>query len=161
MNTNIYKSHFKILLVTVLVLSFSMSGLYAQNNSKNKNRERLIGTWTLDYNKSISQINSKAKIYHDSLKQEKKNFIKTSFSSRKMTFKKEGGYTLEIRHGKIKRGTWELLEDQTTLVLQMDDEKRYEQHIEKISTSTMTLNLGGDQSKGQLFQKWYLKKLTN
>jgi hypothetical protein len=145
--------------IVVLCLLALSTGAFAQGKSNKKNAERLIGTWAMDYNKSIGQIKAKSKSHFDTLKQEKKNRVKNSFSSRKITFQKDGGYILELRPGQQVNGTWELQSDDATLLISLED-KQFEQRIENISTSTMILNLGGDQDRNRLFRKWHLKKIT-
>ena len=141
------------------MLSLSHGGVMAQGKSNKKNAERLIGTWGMDYNKSIGQVQSKSRSHFDTLKQEKKNRIKNSFSGRKITFQEDGGYILELRPGRQVSGTWKLQRDEVTLVINVEG-KQFEHRIENISSSTMLLNLGGDQDKNRLFRKWHLKKIS-
>ncbi len=161
MKAKTYTSNFLILLLTAVMVSVSAQRINAQGDSTKKNAERLIGTWTLDYDKSIAQAEPNSKMHYDSLKQERKDRIRTSFSGRKITFHKTGGYMLEIKEGVSSKGTWKLLDDQITLVIQLDHDRQYKQQIEVISTSTMTLNLGGDQKTERLFRKWHLQKQKN
>ncbi|MEQ6121139.1 hypothetical protein [Reichenbachiella sp. MALMAid0571] len=158
MNNQRYKYYF-CALATILMLS--VSTLYAQGNSNQKNADRLIGTWALDYNKSIGQIQSKSKSHYDTLKQERKDRIKNTFGNRKITFREDGGYVLELQPGRQVQGSWELLNDDVSLVITMDDGKQFEQRIENIGASAMLLNLGGDQDRDRLFRKWHLKKVSN
>ncbi len=58
-------------------------------------------------------------------------------------------------------GSWQLKEDDVTLIIVLADNKNVTQTIEAINSSGMLLNLGGDQSEGRLFRKWYLQKLSN
>lgn len=155
MNNQRYNYYFCVLLT---IFTLSASTIYAQANSNRKNTERLIGTWAMDYNKSIGQIQSRSRSHFDTLRQEKKNRIKNTFGGRKITFQRDGGYILELRPGRQVTGTWELQSDNATLIISLQD-KQFEQRIENVSTSTMVLNLGGDQNRNRLFRKWHLKKV--
>ena len=158
MNT-ICKTIFCILLMSIWMLSLSQTTLLAQGNSNKKNAERLIGTWAMDYNKSLGQAQSKSRSHYDTLKQEKKNHIKNSFSSRKITFQEDGVYILQLRPGQQVSGIWKLQSDDVSLHISIQD-KQFEQRIENISASTILLNLGGDQDENRLFRNWHLKRIS-
>jgi len=158
-----YKLHLIKLFTVLSIVLFLISSeqTYGQSNSNKQNKEHLIGTWGLDYNKTINQIKADSKKNYDSLKVDKKEQIRTSFSSRKVIFSQDGTYTLIVKPGLDVVGTWQLKEDNITLVIVLKDNKSITQTIETINSSHMLLNLGGDQSTGRLFRKWYLENLTN
>ncbi|MFY0651639.1 MAG: hypothetical protein JXQ96_06375 [Cyclobacteriaceae bacterium] len=149
----------RLTLGALCILILSINSAIAQDNSIQENRESLIGTWALDYNKSIDQIDSSSKTHYDGLSNEKKNRIADSFTGRKMIFGEDGTYTLQLNRGMVVSGTWELT-DELTILIGLDG-KQFEQKIISISSSEMLLNLGGDQSKNRLFRKWYLNKVKN
>lgn len=120
----------------------------------------LIGTWELDFDKSIGQIKSKSKSHYDGLKNDRRDRIKNSFSQRKVTFGSGGSYVLDVRSDRQVTGTWKLVGDDTLLISLNDGSEHY-QKIEKVNPVSLTLNLGGAETKNRLFDKWSLKRSKN
>lgn len=144
----------KILLGTILMVAIS----FVNAQPKKVDPADLIGRWELDFHKSIQLIKSSSKSHYDTLKQERKDRIKNSFSKRRITFKKDGGYLLEISEEKQVYGTWGLADDNVTLLVSINDGKVFRQKIETLNRTWLVLNLAGDQTKNSLFGTWYLKK---
>ncbi len=142
----------------LFILVLSHSPILAQN--ANKIEKFLIGTWQLDYDQSISQIDRSSKGFYDTLKQERKSMIRNSFSQRKMEFQSDGTYVLVVRDGREVTGTWKLQNDEESLHIILDG-NLIEQRIEKINQSFMVLNVGGNQTANRLFRRWYLNKIRS
>lgn len=151
---NIIKS-----IVVILIITMTPESVLAQGNNTTT-ADFLIGTWSLDFNKSISRVTTESKTYYNGLENDNKARIKNSFSKRKISFMSDGTYILEVREGKTLTGNWELNNDKETLNISMDNGKQLTQRVESINSSTMCLNLGGNQSARRLFNKWYLIKIS-
>jgi len=162
MNTTRYFAIYKCLIVSMFLLL--QAQLFAQGNSANENRkEQLVGTWLLDFDKTISQIDSKAKEVYGKMNLVFKENLKKSFSKRKIIFKADGTYIIEIKPGIQQQGTWQLLDNEIDLLIVMDYGKRYNRRIESINSSKLILNLGEhkNQPSKALLQKWELKKINH
>ena len=145
--------------ILALVLFISTIG-YAQNSSNQNNTEKLIGTWVLDYNKTISKVKTEAKQYYDSLKTERKQSLQTSFSQRKMTFEADGSYTLVVNAERQVKGTWSLKQDDVTLEIKTDG-RTITHSIGKISNQNLELHLEKSKEAKQLLGTWHLDKVSN
>lgn len=153
---NIFRS-----IVFILILMTSVS-VNAQNNAKKKTEELLIGTWSFDFNKSTDSISSNSKKMYAHLNSQIQNNIKQSYSRRKLSFLPDGKLILELAPGTQRKGVWKLLKDQKSLYIKMENGRELNQRVEKISASSLSLNLGGNQSKEdkRLFHKWFLNKVN-
>lgn len=148
-------------LAFILILTISNGSLVAQESINNETVESLlIGTWALDYDKSIGQLEPEPKAYYDNLDDEKKGRIKNSFSKRKITFMEGGGYILEVSPEKQLHGTWQLQDHAKSLKIIMDGGNQLDQHIEDITGLTLYLDMGGNRSVNRLFRKWHLSKIS-
>lgn len=155
MTNNLISLNRLILLIGIVLIGTS------QVNSQNRtnNRDLLIGTWDLDFNKTIKDIKQDSRQYYDSLKVEKKNGIQASFSQRKMSFSSDGRFVLVVNPTKQVTGTWSLEEDEVTLYIVLDNGINMTQAIEDIGNSKLVLNLEKEGvSAHSLFDKWHLKK---
>ncbi|WP_347923122.1 hypothetical protein [Pontimicrobium sp. SW4] len=150
------KKALKTIIITTLVMLFGISS-YAQVNS---NKEKLIGTWTLDYNKAINELKSEAKQHYDAFDSDRKQKLQTSFSQRKMTFEADGSYTLVVNADRQVTGTWDLKQDGVTLEL-VTNGRTIIHTIGKISNQNMELLLEKSTTSKQLFGTWHLNKVSN
>lgn len=144
-------------LVSVIVLALFMgTTAYAQGND---NEAKLIGTWILDYSKTLSEIKQEAKNHYDKLSPNRKQGIEDSFSQRKMTFSSDGNYTLVVNASRQVSGSWNLKDDDT---LEITIENRtIVQSISNISNNNLELELEQDNASKRLFDTWYLDKISN
>lgn len=157
-------THILIKAITFLSFIFFLftTQSHGQVNSNKKNAERLIGTWTLDYGKTINGIKQTSKDYYDTLKAEKKKGIQASFEQRKMTFSQDGTYTLVVNSNRQVTGTWKLNNDDVTLEIVLSEGgKAITQTIERIDNLNLVLGLGNNGSLNSLFDMLYLNKVTN
>lgn len=153
------KNIFRSIVFILILMSVSVN---AQNNVKKKTEELLIGTWAFDFNKSTDSISSNSKKMYARLNNQIQTNIKKSYSQRKLSFLANGQLILELAPGTQRRGIWKLLKDQKSLYIKMENGRELNQTIEKISASSLSLNLGGNQSKEdkRLFHKWFLNKVN-
>jgi hypothetical protein len=159
MNKHIWIKTVTVIGFTFLLLTTTQS--YAQGNSNKKNAERLIGTWVLDYDKTLQGIKQTSRDYYNTLKAEKKEKIQSSFEQRKMHFSQDGTYTLVVNAELQVTGSWQLKEDDITLeIILSGSDKVITQSIEHIDTNKMILALGGSDASNSLFDKWHLEKIT-
>lgn len=154
---NIFKSILFVLTLIMMQLSVN-----AQNNVKKKTEELLIGTWSFDFTKSTDSISPNSKKMYGRLDSRIQDNIKQSYSRRKLSFLPDGKLILELAPGTQRKGIWKLLKDQKSLYIKMENGRELNQRVERISTSSLSLNLGGNQSKEdkRLFHKWYLNKVN-
>lgn len=154
---NIVKS-----ILSVFILFMIQVSANAQKEQK-KTSEMLVGTWQFDFNKSTDSIAQSSENNYSRINNETRDKIERIYSQRKLSFFSNGQLILEIAPGMQKRGNWKLLQDQKKLYIKMDNGRELNQTIEKISSTSLRLNLGGDQSKEdkRLFHKWYLNKTNN
>lgn len=147
-------------ILNILFFIFMTAQGIAQSNL-DKNKEYLIGAWGMDYNKTLQDIKQSSRVYYDSLKVERKDKIQNALSQREIIFSSDGVYTLIINSEKQKTGFWELLNDNITLLIQLDG-RIYTQKLESINSSKMVLDLGvfNNSSVNRLFDKWHLKKIN-
>ena len=150
------KKVLKTIVITTLVMFIGISS-YAQNKN---NEDKLIGTWTLDYNKTANAIKSDAKQHYDAFNSEKKQSLQSSFSQRKMTFESDGSYTLVVNSERQVKGTWNLKKDGVTLELKANG-RTVTHSIGKISNQNLELNLEKSTVAKQLFGTWILDKVSN
>ena len=145
----------KILLLLICIFLPTVT-LFGQGS---QNREYLIGTWELDYNLSIARIDPSSKTHYDTISQEVKTRIIDSFSQRKITFRSDGIYLLQVTENNQVEGTWTLQNDNKTLII-VTEGNEIQQEIESVDEQKMVLNLGGPAVQNRLFKKWYLNKIS-
>lgn len=141
------------------ILSFSVN---AQNNIKKKTEELLIGTWSFDFKKSTDSISANSKKRYDRLNNQMQTNIQKSYNQRKLSFKANGQLVLYLPQGLQRRGVWKLDKNQKSLYIKMENGRELNQKIEKIEATSLTLNLGGNQSEkdNRMFHKWYLNRIN-
>ncbi len=137
----------------VLALLVNLNQATAQSD----NATKIIGTWTLDFYSSMDLGTKSSKMKYNELEADARDRIKSSFSARKIIFKQGGGYVMEIKPGTRINGSWELIADGKTLLIKLDNGESVKLRIDRIDTTSLTLNLGEDQPN-TLFAKWHLTK---
>lgn len=88
--------------------------------------------------------------------------IQKSYNQRKLSFKANGQLVLYLPQGLQRRGVWKLDKNQKSLYIKMENGRELNQKIEKIEATSLTLNLGGNQSEkdNRMFHKWYLNRIN-
>ncbi|TJY37385.1 hypothetical protein [Pontimicrobium aquaticum] len=143
-------------LTLVLVLMLS-TGVNAQGNNTG---EKLIGTWVLDYNKTINNLKQEARQYYDGLGTERKQSLQSSFNQRKIIFGADGSYTLVVNAQRQVTGTWNLKQDGVTLEL-VADGRTLTHTLGNVSNQNLELHLQTNPEAKQLLGTWYLDKVSN
>jgi len=133
------------------------AGVHGQNSFKG---DKLIGTWSLDYQRTIGSIKAEARQHLDSLDANKKSAIQQSFSQRKFIFNGDGTFMLTVNSERSISGTWILKDDGRTL--ELSSEGLVNRHtIANLSNQNLELELEKSTATKQLLGKWYLNKTSN
>ncbi|WP_347924804.1 lipocalin family protein [Pontimicrobium sp. SW4] len=130
------------------------------NAQNNNNDDKLIGTWVLDYNKTLNNIKQEAKQYYDGMTIDRKQSLQNSFNQRKMIFEADGNYTLVINSERQVTGTWDLKQDDITLEL-VAGGRTITHSIGNLSNQNLELHLEKSTEAKQLLGTWYLDKVSN
>lgn len=145
----------------LVFMAFLAGPLHAQGKKADKTAGLLVGTWALDFEKSIEHSQKGPQIDLNGLSPDRVEFIRKAFEQRKLTFHKKGSCLMEFSPGRHVSGSWELLGDKQTIAIKFEDGKRSKQKIEQISATSMVLQLEKGKAGKQLFDKWYLVKTNN
>ncbi|WP_344789673.1 hypothetical protein, partial [Postechiella marina] len=94
------KSQHYIIPLILFVFSFS------QAISAQTVREQLIGSWTFDYDTSITKMDTSAKKHHVKMREASKQKFIEAFKGRIMVFNADGSYKQELSKGSKGNGTW-------------------------------------------------------
>ena len=156
----IYSKIATICLLGLLIMSFSTRSLQAQDKIKKSNAELLVGSWALDFDKSILYSNAAAIAHMNSLPEERKSRIQNSFSGRRITFHGNGVYTITSPAGKQANGKWSLSEDGKSIAVVLDNGEQMQHSILRLDSLKLVISIGKTQGGNRLFNVWELKKLN-
>lgn len=135
--------------------------IQAQNVSTEiSSNELLIGTWALNYEKTISAIDGSARSYYQGMDADTKAKLATSFKARRIMFFASGEYILQVGYGNQKRGHWRWLGEGRAIEIVLNGKQKFVHTIGSISENEMVLRLGNSGVK-QLFDKWHLQRVSN
>ena len=148
-------------LLGLILLALLAGPLHAQGKKADKTAELLVGTWALDFEKSIEHSQLNPQVVLGQPPAGRHELIRKTFNQRKLIFRENGVCQMELSPGKRITGSWELLYDQRVIAIKFEDDKRSKQKIEQISSTSMILQLEKGKAGKQLFDKWYLVKTNN
>ncbi len=145
------KSHIYIFLL-IAVTSLSIN---AQNSSP---QERLIGTWTLDYQSSFSNMKSDLQERFGTLSETDKNRIISIYQGRKLIFTQEGTFTQTLSDGRNIHGDWTLSDNGTVLSITSPGGHKLKQKIISLTASILVLKLDTPNADRAYFSTMHFKR---
>lgn len=138
--------------ITILILIFNCCSLFAQIQ-----REHLVGNWLFDYENSLANMQGKAKTIFEKSSIVKEALEKT-YRNRQITFNTDGTYFLRLVDGREMSGTWNIGEENNTLIT-ITTQNQIE-NISILMLSNSVLVLKPEESKANLFfSQWYFTKI--
>lgn len=148
-------------LLGLVLMAFLAGPLQGQDKKTDKLAGLLIGSWQLDFEKSIEHSQLNPQVVFGRLPADRQGLIRKTFNQRKLIFLDKGICRMGISPGRQVSGSWELLNDRQTIAIKFEGGKRSKHKIEQISTTGMVLQLEKEKADKQLFEKWYLVKTNN
>ena len=138
----------------VLLLSFSLSSIgYAQSTS-----EKLIGSWTFNYDDSFKKMKNEAKTHYDKMDTTRKERLENIYKGRVITFNNDGSYTQQLPNGRKMEGKWELNPKNTQIIITNSSGKELRQNIKTLTVTQLILK-PEDIGRGKmLLSEWYFTK---
>ena len=161
-STNIYKT--TIVCLSALILLISPPGFSQapgkQGEGKKGVAPLLVGSWALDFDRSMLYSDTGSAARFISKKEGVKTRIRDSFSSRSMVFHDDGGYTFWVAPGKAITGSWSLSGNGQLILVRFADGRQIQHTIMKISPSELVFTVGRTSPVTRLFNVWGLTKLN-
>ena len=145
----------KTILQIIFLLCFTFSGM-AQNNT-NKN-EQLIGTWSLDYQKSLTKMDSVPKKRFNN-NTRLKTHIEESYKGRQLVFSANGSFTQIQPDGREMRGTWTVVERESTLTITSPEGQKFSFQIIKLNNNHLVLKSISTTKGKPYFKEIYYDKM--
>ena len=98
----------------LLVVLFAIFSLPEQTVAQST-QELLIGTWSFNYDSSISKMEAEMKVRLETMPQTQRSSIEKAYKNRKITFYANGNYLISISDGSQAAGSWILTENGNTI----------------------------------------------
>lgn len=147
------KPQYYIIAVILLIFSFP------QTSTSQNIQEQIVGTWTFDYEASLSNMDEASKAHYARIGAERQNRISGAYKGRKITFNADGSYTQVFSNGKSSTITW-AIKGNKDLEITTSDGRSIPFKIEELGTNKLILspvNTKGNKAS-VLFSYWYLTK---
>lgn len=140
-----------------IALMFVLIG-FTNNTTAQTVQEHLVGTWTLDYTLTVSQMKTSEKTHFETMPPERAKRVQASYKGRQITFYANGDYLRKLADGREYTGTWQLNEADD--VIMITDEKGRTQHqsIKTLTTNYLVLAPQNQGKKRLLISKWHFNK---
>ena len=145
----------KTILQIIFLLCFTFSGM-AQNNTNKK--EQLIGAWNLDYQKSLTKMDSIPKKRFNS-NTRLKTRIEESYKGRQLVFSANGDFTQIQPDGRENSGTWTIVESENTLTITSPEGQKFPYQIIKLNNNHLVLKSISTTKGKPYFKEIYYDKL--
>lgn len=139
---------YSYILLTVLLCIGSGMRAVAQSGPM----EGLVGSWTLDYGTTFSNMEGQRKAALDTVPQAQRTGIENSYRGRTMVFGPDGGFSMQFLDGRSVGGRWSLEQDGSMLVLTDPNGHRYSHRVKGLTASGLVLR-AEDMGEGELFVK--------
>lgn len=117
----------------VLIFTLTVQQFYAQNNSETD----LIGTWTIDYEKTLKNIHTQGQKTHETMGLTVRDRIEQAYKGRKLTFLEDGTFEIKLTNGRQANGIWSVSENK--LFMTSSEGTDYDYQIHKITSYTLVL----------------------
>lgn len=141
--------------ILVLFVSIFNATLEAQTKYE---LEDIQGTWSFNYEASISHTNSKAQSHLENISTSHKNRIASFYKGRVLSFGQEGNYIQRLANGRAINGQWNIGSNGKTIEITNAQGGTTQLQILSISGNTMVLK-PNDLGKGKaLISEWHLTK---
>ncbi|MDO3696020.1 lipocalin family protein [Wenyingzhuangia sp. chi5] len=145
----------KKLLQIIFLLCFTFSGM-AQNNTNKK--EQLIGAWSLDYQKSLTKMDSVPKMRFNS-NTRLKTRIEESYKGRQLVFSANGDFTQIQPDGRENSGIWTIVESENTLTITSPEGQKFSFQIIKLNNNHLVLKSISTTKGKPYFKEIYYDKM--
>ena len=146
----------KILLQITFFLLLTYSGL-AQNNTP-RNKEQLVASWSIDYEKSISNMDSipKKTIANNPFL---KSSIEKNYKGRQIVFETNGNFLQIQADGSEKTGKWTLNEEDNIVRITSPNGQEFPFEITNLNTNYLVLKFIGSTEGNLYFEELYYDKI--
>ena len=122
-------------------------------------QEQVIGTWSIDYEEMMSNLEEPSREHLDSMKVARRSRILNNYKGRKITFGSDGSYYQLLADGRNVSGTWQLIESDSQIeVTGPDGKAKLFQEIIKLSDTYMILRPIVEDTKTMTIPIWYFTK---
>jgi len=125
------KNIFKSIIMTMLI--FTSIQINAQNNTE----AELQGTWTIDYAKTLAEIDSNNTGAFEAMNERRRNQIENTHKGRTLSLLSNGTFTQKLTDGRESNGSWYIFGNKLDLVSSKNT--RAEFKIHKINANTLVL----------------------
>lgn len=135
-----------------LILVFHCYSISAQVQ-----QEQLIGTWILDYSKSINTMSEQSKKDYALISEGIKKLYEQSFKVKTIIFNDNGSFVQQIVNGQQLLGTW-VLDNNKNIIIKNQQGNPLVFKIVTLSATIMVLLLQKKENEQTVLSNWYLNK---
>ena len=158
MKISINRSSQVLVLTSLLMFGLCMNQTHAQGTSINKNIDKLLGTWTFDYQASVGNMSQGSKAHLNKMHASRKDRLSEIFMDRKVTFSADSSFVQVLADGRTTNAKWST--DNNVLKISTPSGKNVLFRIKKLESDNLILspiNTTGGSMK-VLFTNWHLTK---
>ncbi len=145
----------KYIILLFVVVSF------VQNVTGQSVEEKLIGTWVLDYDTSISKMKLNMKAHFDTIPQLQRRQIVSVYRGRQVTYMPNGHYEQVLADGRKSIGTWALSSNKNTIEITDPRNKVHAQVIKRLNNTLLIITIGSRAGSKALISELYFIKRQN
>lgn len=129
---------------------------FLKSNAQNSSNTDILGAWTMNYDKTLDEIQGLGEKTYETMDVARKNRIELAYKGRVLTFFTDGTFEQKLTDGRQANGTWSITGQKLFLISAKGTE--YEYGIHKITSNTLEIKTKEYGESKPIFKTWHFNK---